>query len=82
MASEWNCPPEERTSPLSCSDVDFYGIVTIEGSTGCVTMIGPDVLYLAESDCLHNQNGDVILRDDNSAERCTEVSCGTEFGCF
>ena len=84
MASEWHCLPAERVIPLSCGwgNKDRSGAVTLEGSTGCVTLTCDEVLVWAEQDCLEPQEGEVFLGDNTSDECCTEERCGVEFGCF
>ncbi|MCK6520270.1 hypothetical protein L6R49_02410 [Myxococcota bacterium] len=84
LASDWDCSPEDRVIPLSCSwgDKDRSGAVTIEGSTGCVTMTCAEVLYRAENECTYDQNGETVLHDNTTAECCTADDCGVEFGCY
>lgn len=84
LASEWHCLPEERIVPLSCSwgNTDRNGAVALEGSTGCVTMTCQEVLFWAREDCLEHQDGDLVLRDVNTEECCTDERCGREFGCY
>ncbi|MCK6520271.1 hypothetical protein L6R49_02415 [Myxococcota bacterium] len=70
--------------PISCSwgDADVFGAVTIEGSTGCVTVTCEDVLTRAEIDCLNDDDGEPVLRDNPADECCTADDCGVEFGCY
>jgi hypothetical protein len=84
LASEWHCLPEQRIVPLSCSwgKKPRYGAVTLEGSTGCVTMTCEEVLSWAELDCTEHQEGEVILGNNATNECCTADDCGVEFGCY